>query len=67
MYYGLSRWPSAAIGTGMTYYQVLNGVSYLSTFSLTHPSLTYHDILFRLDGVVKIGMSAIILSDSPRC
>lgn len=51
----------------MTYYQVLNGVSYLSTFGLTHPSLTCHDILFGLDGVVKIGMSAIIPSDSPRC
>lgn len=51
----------------MTYYQVLNGVSYLSAFGLTYLSLTYHDILFGLDGVVKIGMLVIILSDLPRC
>lgn len=67
MYYGSSRWPSAVIGARMTYYQVLNGVSYLSAFGLTYLSLTYHDILFGLDGVVKIGMLVIILSDLPRC
>ncbi|KAJ5900279.1 uncharacterized protein N7473_004349 [Penicillium subrubescens] len=34
--------------------QVLAGASYLSAFGLTQPFLKCHDILFGLDGVVKI-------------
>lgn len=56
MYCGSSRWPLEAIWNGLTYNQVLAGASYLSAFGPTHPFLKCQDILFGLDGVVKIGL-----------
>ncbi|KAJ5346762.1 uncharacterized protein N7506_000015 [Penicillium brevicompactum] len=45
---------------------ILDGVSYLSTFNLTHQSLNYDNILFGIDRIIKIASLDLYIDYTPK-